>query len=438
MMELPAADGIDPVPPERRTLSGLDQAILWSNLGVSLVGVVTGALLVPALSFAQGLAAVLLGGIAGGAMIAGSAWLGASTALPGMAILRRALGDRGSLAPSALNVLQNTGWSAVETFFVAESARRIVGEGPRLAYFLAAGLAGIALAVIGPLSVVRRLLRRIVTPFVVAALVYVVCRLALEARCGIAGRGGLTFAAALDVVVAYNAGWLPLAPDYTRFSSRPLRAAAGAAGGYFAGTTLVMVAGLLAGTLGGPGDPIAAVSVMLGLAGGLAAAAIVVADESEKTFANVYSTAVSLQNIVPRLPQRLAIVAVGSIATVIAWLVTTDRYVSFLFLLGAVFLPLFGAVIADRLRPAAPGGTLAAWALGFVLYEWIQPSTIDAVGTAERHVASAFGAPLPLFGGSVGASLPAFALAFVVRAAWPSRAGVASASGSRLALPGRR
>ena len=37
-LKLPAADGIEPVPDERRVLGFLDQGTLWANLGVSLVG----------------------------------------------------------------------------------------------------------------------------------------------------------------------------------------------------------------------------------------------------------------------------------------------------------------------------------------------------------------------------------------------------------------
>jgi len=37
-LTLPATDGIEPVPDERRVLGFLDQGALWANLGVSLVG----------------------------------------------------------------------------------------------------------------------------------------------------------------------------------------------------------------------------------------------------------------------------------------------------------------------------------------------------------------------------------------------------------------
>ena len=54
-------------------------------------------------------------------------------------------------------------------------------------------------------------------------------------------------------------------------------------------------------------------------------------------------------------------------------------------------------------------------AAGFLVYEWLAPSTVHFVFSAEQSVSDALGAPLPLGGGSWGASLPAFAVAFGLR-----------------------
>ena len=51
--------GIDPVPERLRVLGGFDLALLWGNLGVSLLVVVAGAILVPALSLPSALVARL-------------------------------------------------------------------------------------------------------------------------------------------------------------------------------------------------------------------------------------------------------------------------------------------------------------------------------------------------------------------------------------------
>ena len=54
MTERETSWGIDPVPERLRVLGGLDLGLLWGNLGVSLLVIVAGAILVPALSLPDG------------------------------------------------------------------------------------------------------------------------------------------------------------------------------------------------------------------------------------------------------------------------------------------------------------------------------------------------------------------------------------------------
>jgi hypothetical protein len=105
------------------------------------------------------------------------------------------------------------------------------------------------------------------------------------------------------------------------------------------------------------------------------------------------------------------VLLVGAIVTFGAVTVSLDRFFDFLYLLGAVFVPLFGAVFADRIRPVAPHATIVAWVAGFLLYEWLSPTAI--LGVAD-HVS-------PLLNGAIGATLPAFGLAVAIRLLWPSR-----------------
>ena len=65
-----AAGGSIPVPARLRVLSGLDTGLLWGNLGVSLLVIVAGAALVPALSLPDALIAIVLGCLIGNLMLA--------------------------------------------------------------------------------------------------------------------------------------------------------------------------------------------------------------------------------------------------------------------------------------------------------------------------------------------------------------------------------
>ncbi|HEX6010109.1 MAG TPA: hypothetical protein VFZ50_08405, partial [Actinomycetota bacterium] len=55
--------GIGSVPTERRILNGLDLAVLWGDLSVGLLVMVTGALLVPALGLSQAFLAIVVGSV---------------------------------------------------------------------------------------------------------------------------------------------------------------------------------------------------------------------------------------------------------------------------------------------------------------------------------------------------------------------------------------
>ena len=110
------------------------------------------------------------------------------------------------------------------------------------------------------------------------------------------------------------------------------------------------------------------------------------------------------------------------------------RYENFLFLLGALFVPLFGVLAADwyvlarrrydveaMYRADGPYGgvrwpAVLVWLLGFLVYNWINPGTVTAwVSLVEGLFDGLLGLPFPLSARLpwLGASIPAFAVAFL-------------------------
>ena len=70
--------------PERlRVLGLLDTTVLWGNLGVSLLVLVAGAFLVPALSLPQALVAIVVGCLIGNLMLGAAGVIGADGARAG-------------------------------------------------------------------------------------------------------------------------------------------------------------------------------------------------------------------------------------------------------------------------------------------------------------------------------------------------------------------
>src|SRR5829696_8289373 len=255
--------GIEPVPPDQRRLGFLDQAVLWGNLGVSLLVLVAGALLVPALGLWPALAATAVGAVVGNALLGLAAVPAAATGVPAMVLYRAPLGVRGSLLPTACNVVQNLGWATFELFVIATAAtaisERVFGAGGRPLWVLAFGALATAMAVAGPLTVLRRWLQRFAVWAVLASTAnltwYALTRFDLGAQ---AGQGGLSFWAGVDLAIALPISWVPLVADYARFGRSAGATFWGTAVGYLLAQVWFFALGILFLLSIGQGDVIAA------------------------------------------------------------------------------------------------------------------------------------------------------------------------------------
>ena len=412
--------GVTPVPDRLRTLSGLDFGLLWGNLGISLLVLVAGTFLA-GLGLKQGLAAVLVGAVLGSALLGLAGLIGAERRVPGMVLLRDPLGHRGSYLPTGLNVAQNVGWATFELIVIAAAANaladRVFGFDARWLWVLVFAALTTALALAGPISFVRRYLRRFGVWAVVASTAYLTWwafdRANTDALWAAGGEGGLSFWQGVDLTVAMAASWLPLAADYTRFGRSGRAAFWGTGLGYLVPLVWLYGLGLLLALSGGFGGT---TGLLIAVAGGGAASALALfaltVAETDEPFANVYSAAVSLQNLFPAAPQRILIVLCAGTATVGALSLDLLAYESFLFLLGSFFVPLFGVLAADFLLGVGGGVTVrwsgvAAWLAGFAAYQWIQP-------TGPSWWNEAIGGVPGSGDFSAGASLPSFALAFAL------------------------
>jgi NCS1 family nucleobase:cation symporter-1 len=454
--EAPAWD-VRPVPWEKRQLSGVDLALLWADLGIGLLVLVTGALLVPALGLRQAFLAILVGSVLGCVPLALVGLAGAREGIPGMVLLRPVLGARGSYLPTVLNIAQLLGWTAFELWAMAVVATRAVRASALRAGQTSGPLTGpdfyvwlgvvtavcLLLSLGGPVLVVRRWLKRFGAWILAAAAAWVTFRVLGSVRPDLStvwsrpGSGGLPFWTAVDLVIVMPVSWIPLVADYNRFARRPVNASVGTYAGYFVANVwfytlgAILVATPLHLALGVAG--IADAIWFLG--GGTVVLAILLVGETDQAFADVYSAAVSAQNLAPRLPQRAAILGVSALGVAGAvWLFGQpdegiQSYEFFLFLIGSIFVPLFGVFVADyfvvnRTRPyrsARPGElhatALGAWFAGFVVYHWLVPTGPRAWQAAVEWLFEALRLPFPLLGGEAPASIIAFGAAFGIHAA---------------------
>jgi nucleobase:cation symporter-1, NCS1 family len=387
---------IDPVPERLRVLGLLDTGLLWGNLGVSLLVIVAGAALVPALSLPDALIAIVLGCVIGNVMLGVAGAIGADARVPGMVLMRAPLGRRGSYLPTGINVLQGLGWSVFELLIIATAAAalsdEVLGFRAQWLWTLVFGGVALALALLGPIGFVRRFVRKVAVWAVPFAIIYLTWWALDGADLGAIwhahGADGLSVWQGADVVVGITVSWVPYAADYTRFSRDRRSALLGSGVGYFVPDVWLLALGVVLVLSRDLTDAAAlpAAVVAGGFAATLALFALLVT-ETDEAFANVYSAAVSLQNLVPQVAQRLLITLVTVTATAGALVIDLVSYQTFLLLLGSFFVPLFAVLLADWLvagrhytaedvfhAPAWRPAHVAAWVAGFAVYQWLYPT----------------------------------------------------------------
>ncbi len=371
-----------------RTL-GLGESLgLWANLGVSVLLPVAAVFVVlPGRPLGVTIAAIGVGAVVGATLLGLVAAAGARESVPGMVLLRGLLGRRTSWLPTAFNLVQCVGWATFEIVVIAEAASRVL-DAPRWPFVVAAGVLATAMA-LRPLGVVR-VLARYAFWAALAAVVYLFVEVLAEPLPPLTQGAATSFWTAADIVIALPVSWLPLAADYTRHARSARAAGVGSAVGYGLATVVMFVLGVLAlAAYGAAGFDV--IDALLAVPLGAVAVLVLVSVELDEAFANLYSTAVSAQNVVARLDRRVLAVAVGAVATLLALSFDIAAYEPFLFLIGAVFVPLAGVLIVtywttprgawdtSDSAPARPL-LLLPWLAGFVAYQLTLPTYFPGPG----------------------------------------------------------
>ncbi|MEX0785049.1 MAG: cytosine permease [Dehalococcoidia bacterium] len=437
---MPKDWGIEPVPVEERHLRPFDLGVLWGDLAVSLLVMVAGALLVPGLSTKMALLAIVVGTLLGTVLLGLVGIVATRRGVPTMVSLRAALGVRGSYAPTFLNIVQLVGWAALEIIVMAQAARALsdhyLGFEGYYLWLVFFGLVGIAMAVGGPIVVVRQWMQKFGVWVIAGAAAwltyYIFDAYDMDAIWGRGGEGGFpNFWQGVDLVVALPLSWLPLVGDYARFARRAVPAAIGTYAGYAIANIWFFALGMLyvQALQTDPGGFVdALVKMMLPLTAGWLALIVLLAGETDEAFANVYSTAVSIQNLAPHVAHAVLAVIVGVIAIIAAASLDLIGYETFLFLIGGVFVSVFGILIADYFvlkrgrydvdQLLQQGGTywydggvavagFVAWVIGFLVYAHsAQPPWL------LEH--ADFVSWVPAWATHIGGSIPGFVASFVV------------------------
>ena len=381
-----------PAESRERNLKEWDFFLLWAGAAISLSEIWAGGLLV-SFGLLAGLGIILLGHLIGNAPMALGGLIGSRHGVPAIVSTRGALGNRGSILPALLNVVQLVGWTAVMLWIGGQAAAGLAGgEGSARGWIVALGLLTTVWALAG--SRAWRTLQKI---GVVLLLLLSVAMTALALKTygwrelwTAAPARTMSGMLGLDLVIAMPISWMPLVSDYARYSAVPGRGLRGTWWGYFLVSSWMFAAGLVVALATGSDAPETALMQLMGAHGLLLpAVAIVLLSTLTTTFLDIYSNAVSAQSLFPKIGTRPLTALAGLAGTVFALFFDATKYEGFLLFIGAAFCPLFGVVLADyfvlkRGRYVAEdlyrrgrywyaggvnGRALAAWAAGFGLYQ---------------------------------------------------------------------
>lgn len=375
-----------PVAEAERVFSGLSHASLWFSLGVGLLVMQVGAYLVPAVGTRDAMLAIVLGSLMGSGLLAWTAKVGCDTGLSSAGLMHTVFGTSFAKLPVLLNIVQLVGWTTFELVVMREGTQAIGQKvlGVELPTFTATLLWGgvlTALMLGSMLTLVRQFVSRVGLPLVVLSLLWlswyfvgVAQQQGLSPFWERQGDSSMGFLSALDLVIAMPVSWLPLVADYARHGRSGNSTLRGTWIGYAIANAWCYALGVLVANVSEPGAPL--VTALLLAQGGLLALGLILLDELDNAYGDVYSGAVSASSLRPAWSVRQWGVGIGVICTALACVLPMHSLEPFLLLLSSVFVPLYG-VILGRLgggagkRPDAPSVDLRAaliWLLGIAVF----------------------------------------------------------------------
>ena len=397
VVSYPTEPVLAPVANTERVFRWRDHASLWFSLGVGLLVIQTGAYLVPAVGTRDATLAVLAGSVIGAGLLAWTARIGCASGLSSAGMMQLAFGRGFARLPVVLNIVQLIGWTTFELVIMRDGTltigRQTLGSMPH-------GFAGVLVTTLlwggvlvlllagSMLTLVRRFVSRFGLPLVVLSLLWLSWQFSTRlADSGLAafwsrsGDGSMGPFSALDLVIAMPVSWLPLVADYARHGRSdggrgPRRAFSATWLGYALANIWCYGLGVVVASDAAPGADM--LGALLLAQGGLIALGLILIDELDNAYGDVYSSSVSAHHILPRWSVRRWGLTLAPACTLLALMLPMHSLEPFLLLLSSVFVPLYGVILGRLGTGALPDLAVAnrkidataalLWMGGIILY----------------------------------------------------------------------
>lgn len=385
-----------------------DHTALWLSLGVGLLVMQIGAYLVPALGAKEALVVIILGSVLGAGLLAWTAKIACDSGLSSAGLMHATYGSKFARLPVLLNIAQLIGWTTFEIVIMRDGAvaiaRQSGGFGGGLWPVLATLLwGGVLLALLSGsmVKLVRKFIGRFGLPLVIASLLWLTWQFlgrahtqGWEVLWNRAGTGGMSTLSALDLVIAMPVSWLPLVADFARHGRAGNSTLRGTWLGYAIANTWCYSLGVLIAITTPSTDLVAA---LLLAQGGLIALGLILIDEVDNAYGDLYSGSVASHSLQPRWSVRKWGLAMAALCTALALVLPMHSLEPFLLMLSSVFVPLYGVILARLAGHAAVASLVTERTVNYsAVVIWLS-------GIACYHLCTQF---LP----ALGAALPTLAL----------------------------
>ena len=403
---------LTPLAASDRLFGWRDHTALWLSLGVGLLVMQIGAYLVPALGTKEALAVIVVGSILGAGLLAWTAKLGCDSGLSSAGLMHATYGSSFARLPVLLNIVQLIGWTTFELVVMRDGTVAIARQSgsfvasfwPVLATLLWGGVL-IALLTGSMVTLVRKFIGRFGLPLVIASLLWLTWQFlgraqaqGWEAFWNRPGTGGMSTLSALDLVIAMPVSWLPLVADFARHGRDGKSALRGTWLGYAIANTWCYSLGVLIALTTPSTDLVAA---LLLAQGGLIALGLILIDEVDNAYGDLYSGSVAGQSLKPSWSLRRWGIGLAVFCTGLALVLPMHSLEPFLLMLSSVFVPLYGVILARLVGTSNVASLLGAKKVN------LSAVLIWLLGVACYHVCAKF-AP------EWGAALPTLALTFIL------------------------
>ena len=415
-------DALSPVSANDRVFTGLSHASLWFSLGVGLLVMQVGSYLVPAVGTRDALLAIVLGSIIGAGLLAWVAKIGCDTGLSSAGLIHQVYGQSFAKLPVLLNIVQLVGWTTFELVVMREGTQAItqkafgVAVSPIWTTLLWGGIL-ILLMTGSMLTLVRRFVSRFGLPLVILSLLWlswhfvgVALQQGLDALLSRPGNGGMGMLSAVDLVMAMPISWLPLVADYARHGKSGSSTLRGTWLGYALANTWCYTLGVLVASVSEPGTDL--VAALLLAQGGLLALGLILLDELDNAYGDVYSGAVSSSTLYAGWSLRRWGMLIAALCTALAMVLPMHSLEPFLLTLSSIFVPLYGVILGRMCNGAVatpkPDQRVDVLAAGI----WI-------AGIAVFHASAQW---TPHLGAAIPSLIVTFALAMATRPSSPKTA----------------